>query len=313
MKRLATFAISFCMFGAACVADYDTDSDQQGLESTDGGDAEPSDASVLHPHGHAGHGGGGGHGHGGSPNLTYHNGPIMASGAYVEAIYWGSSWNNASFTGDKQTGLQSFYSGMGNSDYDRTNDEYTQTGGAHVGTGVTWGGQHVDLSTASGGGSTSAILAEVCAQITNPRSDGYYPVYTDRPRGGAGYCAWHSSGTCRGVTVQFAFFWNLDGDSGCNPGDTSGLHSQGLAALANVTGHELSEALTDPHLNAWYDSSGAENSDKCAWSFGTPLITFSNGSQWKIQGNWSNAAYTGGTGYANTSGQRGCIDGGNYN
>jgi hypothetical protein len=90
------------------------------------------------------------------------------------------------------------------------------------------------------------------------------------------------------------------------------IHSQGMAALANVSGHELSEALTDPHLDAWYDASGAENSDKCAWSFGTPLLTFSNNSRWKMQGNWSNAAYDARNGYPNRDGQNGCIDGGNY-
>jgi len=41
-------------------------------------------------------------------------------------------------------------------------------------------------------------------------------------------------------------------------------------------------------------------------------LTFSNQSKWKIQGNWSNAAYTNKTGYPNASGQIGCIDGGNY-
>ena len=46
--------------------------------------------------------------------------------------------------------------------------------------------------------------------------------------------------------------------------------------------------------------------------FGTPLLKFANRSQWKIQGNWSNAAFNAATGYANTSGQKGCIDGGNY-
>jgi hypothetical protein len=112
--------------------------------------------------------------------------------------------------------------------------------------------------------------------------------------------------------VQFGFFYNLDGDPGCDPQDASGIHSQVLAALANVSGHELSEMLTDPKLNAWYDGNGEENSDKCAWSFGTPLLSFRNGSQWKIQGNWSNAAFNAGSGFANSSGQKACIDGGNF-
>ena len=114
----------------------------------------------------------------------------------------------------------------------------------------------VDTTAASGGANTSAILAEVCRIITSPdpSGNGYYAVYTDLPRGNAGYCAWHSAGTCGGVAVQFAFFWKLDGDAGCDPASTVAGQSQGLAALANVTGHELSEARTDPASpGAWYE------------------------------------------------------------
>ncbi len=155
-------------------------------------------------------------------------------------------------------------------------------------------------------------MAEVCKEVSSPDAsgNGYYAVYVDVPRGNAGYCAYHSAGTCGGKLVQFAFFFNLDGDPGCDPQDTSGSHSQGLAALSNVSGHELSEARTDPASpGAWYDSRGAENGDKCAWTFNVPLVPFSNGVSWKIQGEWSNAAYSAGTGYANSSGQKGCIDG----
>jgi hypothetical protein len=134
-------------------------------------------------------------------------------------------------------------------------------------------------------------------------------VHVDLPRGKAGYCAYHSSGSCGSTPIQFAFFWNLDGDAGCDPQDSSGLHSQGLAALANVSGHELSEARTDPRGGGWFDSSGAENGDKCAWTFNVPLVTFSNGSQWKIQGEWSNNAFNTNTGYPNSLGQHGCLDG----
>jgi len=111
--------------------------------------------------------------------------------------------------------------------------------------------------------------------------------------------------------VQFAFFFSLDGDPGCDPQSTVSSESQGLAALANVTGHELSEARSDPQLNAWYDSSGAENADKCAWTFGGPYVSFSNGTRWKIQGNWSNYAFDNNLGYPNSSGQNGCVDGTN--
>ena len=116
-------------------------------------------------------------------------------------------------------------------------------------------------------------------------------------------------GPGNGIPVQFAFFWNLDGDPGCDPQSTVKGESQGLAALANVSGHELSEARTDPASGGWYDSSGAENGDKCAWTFNVPYVTFTDGSLWKIQGEWSNAAYTAGTGYPNSAGQKGCLSG----
>ena len=240
-----------------------------------------------------------------SPNLTWHRGPVM-HGTVVEPIFWGPSWST--YSGDEISGLQTFYAGIGGSNYAITNTEYTD--GGHVSPAVSLGATYFDSSTASSGSSTSAVLAAVCRNVINPVPNGYYPVHTDRPRGNAGFCAWHSAGTCaNGVTVQFGFFFKPDGDWGCDPEDASGLHSEGLAAQVNVGGHELSEMLTDPHLNAWYDFRGDENADKCAWRFGPSLLTFPNGSQWKIQGNWSNSAYSSGTGFPNSSGQKGCIDG----
>lgn len=243
-----------------------------------------------------------------SPLMTYHNGKIMPA-AVTEAIFWGKTWSG--YTGDEITGIDTWHLGFGGSNYAKTSDEYTGTNG-QVGATTSYQGHVTDFSAASGGNSTSPILAEVCKMIQSPDpgGNGYYAVYTDLPRGNAGYCAWHSYGTCGSTPVQFAFFWKLDGDPGCDPQSTVTGESQGLAALANVSGHELSEARTDPASpGAWYDSSGAENGDKCAWTFNVPYVTFSDGSKWKIQGEWSNAAYTAGTGYPNSSGQKGCLDG----
>lgn len=246
----------------------------------------------------------------GAANMTYHGGVIMPT-VVTKAIFWGQSWANSSFVGDKITGIDSFYSGFGGSNYAQISDEYTGSNG-QVSATTAHQGHIVDPSAAAGGGSTSAILAEVAKTITNPdpNGNGYYPVYTDVPRGSAGYCAWHSTGTVQGIRVQFAFFWKLDGDPGCDPQDTNPGHSQGLAALANVSAHEVSEARTDPaNPGAWYDSNGQENGDKCAWTFGGPSATFANGTQWKLQGEWSNKAYTAGTGYPNSAGQHGCLGG----
>ena len=251
--------------------------------------------------------------------MIWHGGPILPSAA-TAAIFWGTSWNPSTYTGDKIAGMDSWYQGVGStslysSPYAQTDDEYcasSSCASGTVGSGITYSGHLVDTSAApSHAPRTSQVLGEVCKEITNPLSNGYYAVYVDTKRGNAGYCAWHSWGSCGGTPVQFAFFFNLDGDPGCDPQSTITSYSQGLAALANVSGHELSEARTDPRGNAWYDSSGNENADKCAWSFGSTFVNFpSNNTNWKIQGNWSNYAYTNNLGYPNRSGQNGCIDGG---
>jgi len=277
-----------------------------------GNAGEPPQLGLHYAHG-AGPPTGGGSG---APLLTYHGGQIMQSST-ITPIYWGAKWAAptdppSGFTGDKITGLQDLYSGLAGSEYARSNEEYTDGTGHHVVTGlgsITVNPYIIDNSTAPARApKTSAIAAEVCAKIANPVPDGYYPVYTDTPRGSAGYCAWHSYTTCNNVPVQFAFFFSLDGDSGCDPQDTKTTHSQGLAALASVTGHEWSEMMTDPRNGGWWDSGGNENADKCAWSFDDQLVTLTNGAQFKIQGNWSNAAYAAKSGYGTrTTNYPGCL------
>lgn len=251
-----------------------------------------------------------GRGHSSSQNLTYHGGPVMTGATKVQPIFWGTSW--PSYSGDEMSGIDAFYGGIGGTRYAGSNQEYTDAAG-HVSTSISASTHAMDSSAApSHAPSTSAVLAEVAKLYPSPSPDGYYPVYIDQPRGSAGYCAWHSSGTINGTHVEFAFFFKLDGDAGCDPQSPVTSNSEGLNASANVSGHELSEMLTDEDGNAWYDSKGAENADKCAWTFGSSLLKLGSDS-WRIQGNWSNSAYNANRGYTDSSSGfvRGCIDGTN--
>src|SRR5207245_6594711 len=68
-------------------------------------------------------------------NLINHGGPILTSspltqGTPVTAIFWGTSWSDPSFAGDKVTGLDSFYSGWSNSGYSTTTTEYIGSNGS---------------------------------------------------------------------------------------------------------------------------------------------------------------------------------------
>jgi hypothetical protein len=247
----------------------------------------------------------------GSVNMTFHGGTVLPT-AKVRAIFWGSPWGtNTTFTADKITGLDNFFGHFGGSNFAGTNTEYSGTNG-QVTKAMTYLGHTVDASAPPTRALTvSQAVAEAC-KITNnaPDAAGVYFLYTSTTAGHVNYCAWHSWGNCsNGAPVQVAYMPNIDGIGGCDPGSPSSLgHSQGLAALANVTAHELSEAITDPRGGGWYDSSGGENGDKCAWVFPS-IVTLGSGSSWQAQGNWSNAHFTAGTGYANLRGQMGCING----
>src|SRR5439155_12302007 len=148
-----------------------------------------------------------------STNLRWWGGNIMPKVADIQAIFWGRGWSTTG--GDKITGLDTFYSGMVSSGYAKTADEYYDSSNQYVTADIKYSGHKVDsLSTAANGSQKTPILNEVCKVIPAPVENGYYPVYVDRPRGRAGYCAWHSAGDCNGTPVQFAFFFNLDDDAG---------------------------------------------------------------------------------------------------
>ncbi len=66
----------------------------------------------------------------------------------------------------------------------------------------------------------------------------------------------------------------------------------------NVISHEHNEAITDQQGSAWYDRTGYENGDKCAWNFGSAIGSTSYGQYnqaigtgfYYLQQEWSNAS-----------------------
>jgi hypothetical protein len=228
--------------------------------------------------------------------LTYHNGPVIKA-SKVQAIFWGSQWNNASFAGDVISGLDQMYAGWGGSRYNGLNTEYGD-GTGKITSASTYLGHIIDGSAApSGELSTAQAVAKACsASGQNPDPNALYIIYTPTFPSNTGYCAWHTWGNCsNGKPVQAAYEPNPKGVAGCDPGDAQTGHSQMLASLANTSAHELAETETDPRGTGWWDRQGNENADKCAWQFSTNVV-LADSSAWKIQKNWSNAA-------------RGCLQG----
>jgi hypothetical protein len=245
-----------------------------------------------------------------SPLMISSGGPVLHA-ASTAAIFWGHEWATVSFAGDKINGMDRFFKGFGGSSYAFTSSEYYDQSG-YITANSNYLGYTFDTTAAPARAlSVSGAVAETCKLTANaPDANTVYFIFTSTGAGNVGYCAWHSWGTCsNGSKVQVAYMPNLDGVAGCDPSDSVTGNSQGLAAIANVTAHELLEAITDPRGTGWQDSSGSENGDKCAWSFppNGGISTLYNGAAFKLQMEWSNNAFTAGTGALNRSGQKGCI------
>ncbi len=126
------------------------------------------------------------------------------------------------------------------------------------------------------------------------------------------YCGYHTQTTSiNGIgnpyRLQYAFipFLNYDwpglGNNGCgmhNVNAKSDAFGNGIFdGYSIVTGHEYSEAVTDPDnffsvQDGWNDDQTSENADKCAW-YHTQNISL-GGHAFAVQPTWSNEAFDAG-------------------
>ena len=104
------------------------------------------------------------------------------------------------------------------------------------------------------------------------------------------FCAYHSSvGNMIYANMPFADTVPSACDAGYHPNAALDPNAD---ATINVTSHEHNESITDPFGTSWYDSSGEEIGDKCAWTFGTVGSNQANqtinGHPYILQQEWSN-------------------------
>jgi len=240
--------------------------------------------------------------------LTRHSGTILYR-TDTYAIFWGPSWNvNGQFTADKITTLQSFFGGFGASAYANIATEYGASNRS------VFEATLIDNSSPPPGDpGGSAVASYVCGLLTarglSPDPYGFYAVYTTTPyiSGSNGYLGYHGFSSCRGVPLHFALVFNMDGAGFVHDGI---YHTDNAAELADVTAHELMETITDADgTSGWFATNGyGEIGDKCNFKFApSPYVTLSNGGVFKVQGQWSNAAFSAGTGFLGVNQEPGCV------
>lgn len=214
---------------------------------------------------------------------------LLSSDTY--AIWWGSAtaWNSSA-----QKALGDLLGGFNKSNYLGIAQQYMRTNTTLISSNYI--GAVDDPSAPPSKVSPSTLGTEVAKEFgTNLDTNGIYFVYTSNfPRGG-NFCAWHSYATVNGKRIAVAYMPNTANVAGCDPQVAGGTSytDEGINSLANVTAHEFMESVTDTQpasgSYAWIDSSGSEIGDKCAWQFNSN-VALSDGTTWKLQEEWSNAA-----------------------
>lgn len=231
----------------------------------------------------------------GSTNATssilYNGGPVL--GTPVVYIIWYGNWNqnNGSDTPAGQQIVRDFLNSIGGSPYFNINKSYSTTATPVTGA-VTFGGEASDTGSQGSKLTDSRVQAVVQRAITNNKlpkdSSGVYFVLTSSDVNESSgfctrYCGWHTAAAISGADIKFSFVGNANRClRSCAAQSVSPNSNPGVDGMVSVIAHELEEATSDPDLNAWYDAQGAENADKCAWTFGKQY-QLSNGSWANMQ------------------------------
>ena len=240
------------------------------------------------------------------PNFAYHGGPVIGC-PFVYASFWGSGWTSNPALLTRAGHLTQFLSDLLASPYMNVLSQYG------VGFGAGLAGAFIRASFVSGVPTTltessiqqtiqSCIDAGVLPESSRP-ANVTLMIFLDEgiginsgnlvlcePSGDTAF-GYHSFFTTRaGNPYYYAMIPALSDtclteSCGSNDAGCSLHHSETQEArITQVTSHEFAEMVTDPELNAWYDSSGSENGDICNGESDT--ITVGSNS-WTIQRQYS--------------------------
>ncbi|GHO59695.1 hypothetical protein KSB_81700 [Ktedonobacter robiniae] len=231
-------------------------------------------------------------------NLNYYGGAVQNGTATAYAIYWEP---NHSVSSGYHSLINRYFGDVGSSGLYKNNTQYTDSSGRYP-SNATFGGSWTD--TASYPRSPlldSDIQKEVSRAISangwTASTNHIFFVFTQANENlcfdsshsqcaSNAFCAYHSYFGSHTIYAAMPYAASFS----CNPG-SSPNHDDADQTI-NVTSHEQMEAATDPLLNAWYDSSGSEIGDKCAWKFGSLNssggdVTW-NGHSYIVQKEWDN-------------------------
>lgn len=228
-----------------------------------------------------------------SSSLVYHSpGPVMPANTNY-TIFWAPA-GAAAYPVGYQAGINRFFEdlahdsgGLLNSDSILT--QYGDSGGHLAAYSSHFGGTILDTDPYPANGCTQAPVCLTDAQfraeiraVVEARKlpiDLEHEYFMLTPEGvescmeaegrvcsdgtsHRAYCAYHNFIQVGSAVLVYANDPYLEGLT-CDPGNEHPNENPSDATIAGGLAHEHSESVTDPELNAWYDSKGNEVADKC--------------------------------------------------
>ena len=211
-------------------------------------------------------------------SIAYHNGAVLTGTQIVYVIWYGNWAPNPS----QQLLLAEFMSTLGSSPYFQINTGYPNGAGQAPSGDLTFGGSSTDAY------SHHAVLSEadVADVVANAvltgglplDPSGIYVVLTSPDvtvQDGATQfcltcCNLHGTSIVAGSPFRYAFVGH---PARCPSACSSQAHSPNgdyaIDAMVSWLAAVLSEVVTDPNNDAWFDRYGLENAEKCEGTYGT--------------------------------------------
>jgi len=202
-----------------------------------------------------------------APNLTYRNGPLIAS-VQVFTVFWGAAWNTTPQAAIMKEINQFFDFILKSALIDQLSEynvpNFKITHGQRTGTTVLT--SPVLKNSVNDSTIQHTLQHEISTNSGFPQPSPntlyflYFPPGVKIIQGGAGsctaFCGYHND-------ISGQIFYAAMPFPGC-AGCTGGL--QPIDALTSTSSHELCEAITDAIPGqGWYDDTNGEIGDICAW------------------------------------------------
>ncbi|CAF4555950.1 unnamed protein product [Rotaria sp. Silwood2] len=208
--------------------------------------------------------------------IRYHGGPVMTNP--IIYVIWYGNWTGNNAT----TIIEKFLRDLGSTAWWNITREYNYTAPIVFGSSIT---DYYSKGTYLSRWGIETLIYRVTDDGSLPRdTNGIYLVLASADVSAWSFCTWYCGWHTYSVwyDLKYSFVGNPEQcPSLCSFQMVTPNDNFAADSMITVIAHELAEAVTDPRLDAWYDSNCDENADKCAWMF-QPMDVLPNGAYYNM-------------------------------